>query len=88
MAIELKKDGFLKGNAISYNDKKVCFSIENREGREHLTTIVIESGALMPNVSLPGSEANIQVRKLSAGVYEAAVPVKGEKTEVNIELHH
>lgn len=88
MAIELKKDGFLKGNAISYNDRKVCFSIENREGREHLTTIVIESSRLIPNVSLTDSKANIQVRKLSAGGYEATIPVKGEKTEVNIELHH
>lgn len=85
-AVELKKDGFLKGNSILYRDHQICFSVENREGKNHHTPIVIESGDSLPHVSLTGSGENISVCKLSSGVYEASIPVRGEKTEVKIEF--
>lgn len=84
IAIELKKDGFLKGDAIFVKGNKICFSIENREGKEHDTAIIIESGTLLPCVSLLNSDTNISLSKHSPGVYEAHLPVKGEKVEVEI----
>lgn len=86
MTVELKKDGFMKNHAISYKDSKLCFSIENREGNEHYTAVTIESGAFLPHVSLQASGEQVSVSKLSSGVYEANIPVKGDKTEAKIEF--
>ncbi len=84
IGIELEKDGFLKGNAIRCEGRRISFSVENREGKDHHTAIVIESGESQPRVSLKEDAGNVSVRKLSDGVYEASVPVKGEKTEMEI----
>lgn len=86
VAIELEKDGFMKDEAILCQHNKLSFSIENREGNDHKTTIRIEANELMPKVVLANSNENISLRKLANGVYEASVPIKGDKTEVRIEL--
>mgnify|MGYP006960460640 CR=1 FL=1 len=86
--IELRKDGFMKGKAISCQGNKICFSLENREGKDHETIIVMETDTLVPHVSMPISNEELSVRKLSAGTYEVCIPVKGERTDVKIELQN
>lgn len=86
VAVELQKDGFMKEEPILCNENRICFSIENREGKTHDTTIMIETRDLTPHISLPSTKTPLSVRKSSSGTYEASIPVKGEKTEVMIEF--
>ena len=86
IAVELKKNGFMRGKPIFYKKNELYFSIENREGKEHGTLIKIETDTYLPHVSMSASGKDISVRELSSGLYEACIPMKGETVDVKIRF--
>lgn len=86
IAVELKKNGFMRGKPIFYKKNELYFSIENREGKEHGTLITIETDTYLPHVSMSASGKDISVRELSSGLYEACIPMKGETVDVKIRF--
>lgn len=86
IAVELKKNGFMKEKPIFYKENELCFFIENREGKEHGTQITIETDAHLSHVSMLASGKDVSVRELSSGLYEAYIPVKGEMADVKIRF--
>lgn len=86
MAVELMKDGFMKYKPILYKENEIGFSVENREGKEHDTTISIETVNGHSLLSVLVSGKNIPVKELSSGLYEVNIPVKGETVDVRIRF--
>ncbi|WP_018668900.1 DUF5695 domain-containing protein [Bacteroides gallinarum] len=88
MAVELKKDGFMKNKPILYKDNEICFFLENREGKDHDTRILIESKVCCPTISISVSNKSVIVQEVSSGLYEAHIPMKGKVADVKIRFQH
>lgn len=86
MAVELKKDGFMKGKPILYKNNEISFCIENREGIDHDMMISIETGIHTPNISVSVSGEDVSIQELPSGLYEAHIPIKGEIVDVRIRF--
>lgn len=86
IAIELKKDGFMKGKPILYTDGEVCFSIENREKKNHEMTMLIEAKTCQPTISVPTFEKSIPSKEVFPGLYEVHIPIKGECMDIRIKV--
>lgn len=64
IAIELKKDGFGKGDTISIKGDKISFTIENREGKEHITTVSVSrntSGTSEVFIPVKGEKVEVNI---------------------------